>query len=50
MAITCADCDTEFKTAAALTQHLPLHHDTCGVCNERFDGTDALREHVHEAH
>ncbi len=50
MAHTCTDCDAEFKTIAALTQHLPLHHDTCGVCNEQFDETAALREHVHSAH
>lgn len=50
MSQTCAHCDTKFETVAALTQHLPLHHDTCAVCNETFDDTDSLREHVHAAH
>jgi len=50
MAYTCTTCDAEFESAAAVTQHLPLHHDTCAVCNEAFDDSDSLREHVHEAH
>ncbi|QZA88049.1 hypothetical protein K0C01_09620 [Salinarchaeum sp. IM2453] len=50
MAHTCTTCETEFKTAAGLTQHLPLHHNTCGVCNEQFDDTDSLRNHIHSSH
>ncbi len=50
MAYTCTTCDAEFESAAAVTQHLPLHHDTCAVCNEAFDDSDSLREHVHKAH
>lgn len=50
MAYTCTDCDAEFESAAAVTQHLPLHHKTCAVCNEAFDDEDSLREHVHAAH
>ncbi|WP_343161590.1 C2H2-type zinc finger protein [Natrialba sp. INN-245] len=47
---TCSACDAEFESVAALTQHLPLHHDTCAVCNEAFDDRDSLRDHVHAAH
>lgn len=50
MTHACDTCDAEFDTAAALTQHLPLHHDTCGVCNESFNDSDSLRDHVHAAH
>lgn len=50
MTHTCTRCDAEFESAAAVTQHMPLHHDTCGVCNEEFDSQDTLREHVHTAH
>ena len=50
MAYTCTTCDAEFESAAAVTQHLPLHHNTCAVCNEEFGDTDSLREHVHETH
>lgn len=50
MAYTCTSCDAEFESAAAVTQHLPLHHDTCAVCNEAFDDAESLREHVHKAH
>ena len=50
MAYTCTTCDAEFESAAAVTQHLPLHHDTCAVCNEAFDDSESLRDHVHEAH
>ena len=50
MAQSCTSCDATFESAAALTQHLPLHHHTRAVCNEVFDETDSLREHVHAAH
>lgn len=50
MSHACTDCDAEFETVVAFTQHLPLHHDTCAVCNESFDGQSGLREHVHAAH
>ncbi|SNR34908.1 C2H2-type zinc finger protein [Halorubrum vacuolatum] len=50
MAHSCTSCDATFESVAALTQHLPLHHDICAVCNEAFDGIDALREHVHGSH
>jgi len=50
MVHACSNCDAEFESAAGLTQHLPLHHTTCGVCSEEFDDTDSLRDHVHESH
>ncbi len=50
MAHSCTTCDATFDSIAALTQHLPLHHDTCAVCNEAFDDADSLRTHVHSAH
>ncbi len=50
MAYACATCDAEFTSAAGVTQHVALHHDTCAVCNESFDSVDDLRSHVHSAH
>jgi DNA-directed RNA polymerase subunit RPC12/RpoP len=50
MAFACSTCDAEFQSAAGVTQHVALHHDTCAECNEEFETTDELREHVHEAH
>lgn len=50
MAYTCTSCDSEFSSAAGVTQHVALHHDTCAVCNEAFEDTDLLREHVHSEH
>lgn len=50
MAYTCSACDAEFESAAAVTQHMPLHHDTCAVCNQGFDDTDSLRDHIHQTH
>lgn len=50
MSHTCTTCDAEFRTAAAVTQHLPLHHNTCGVCEEEFGDLDTLRDHVHSSH
>lgn len=50
MAHSCTTCDATFDSIAALTQHLPLHHDTCAVCNEAFEDTNSLRTHVHSAH
>lgn len=49
MTYSCTNCDAEFDSAA-VTQHMPLHHNTCAVCNDEFDTTDSLREHVHTAH
>ena len=50
MTHTCTTCDAEFETAVAFTQHLPLHHDTCAICNEGFEDQRTLRDHVHTAH
>jgi hypothetical protein len=33
-----------------VTQHVALHHNTCAECDEQFDETDALRNHIHENH
>lgn len=50
MSFACTTCDAEFESAAAVTQHMPLHHDVCAVCNETFDDSASLRDHVHQAH
>jgi len=50
MAYACSTCDAEFQSAAGVTQHVALHHDTCAECNEEFDETEQLREHIHESH
>ena len=50
MAYTCTTCDSEFQSAAGVTQHVALHHDTCAVCDEEFEDTDGLREHIHAEH
>jgi len=50
MAFPCSTCDAQFQSAAGVTQHVALHHDTCAECNEAFDETDALRNHIHENH
>ena len=50
MAYACANCDAEFKSAAGVTQHVALHHNTCATCDESFDTVDALREHIHDSH
>ncbi|MCL9814147.1 C2H2-type zinc finger protein [Natranaeroarchaeum aerophilus] len=50
MAYTCSSCDSEFSSAAGVTQHVALHHNTCAECDTTFDETDALREHIHENH
>lgn len=50
MAYTRSTCDAQFKSAAGMTQHVALHHDTCAECDEQFDDTDSLREHIHETH
>ncbi|CAI48613.1 uncharacterized protein NP_1044A [Natronomonas pharaonis DSM 2160] len=50
MSYACSACDSEFESAAGVTQHVALHHDTCAVCNESFGETDELREHVHQSH
>ncbi len=50
MAYACTNCDAEFVSAAGMTQHVALHHNTCAVCNDGFDDVDALREHVHAEH
>ncbi|WP_308220126.1 C2H2-type zinc finger protein [Halorientalis marina] len=50
MAYACSTCDAEFQSAAGVTQHVALHHNTCAECNEEFDEADQLREHIHESH
>jgi DNA-directed RNA polymerase subunit RPC12/RpoP len=50
MSYTCSRCDAQFKSAAGVTQHVALHHDTCAECDEEFETTDALRSHIHESH
>ncbi|WP_164974754.1 C2H2-type zinc finger protein [Halegenticoccus tardaugens] len=50
MAYTCSTCDAEFRSAAGVTQHVALHHNTCAECDEAFDDADGLREHIHENH
>lgn len=50
MGYACSTCDAEFRSAAGVTQHVALHHDICAECDEAFDGTDQLREHIHESH
>lgn len=50
MSYTCSSCDAEFGSAAAISQHVGLHHNTCAECDERFDDVDGLRDHIHETH
>ncbi len=50
MAYTCTSCDGEFQSAAAVNQHVALHHNECGLCGEGFDDVDGLREHTHATH
>jgi len=50
MSYTCSSCDAQFQSAAAVTQHVGLHHNTCAECDEHFDDTDTLRNHIHENH
>jgi len=50
MSYACTNCDAQFQSAAGVTQHVALHHDRCAVCDDEFEGTDSLREHVHESH
>ncbi|XVH32574.1 C2H2-type zinc finger protein [Haloferacaceae archaeon DSL9] len=50
MAYTCGTCETDFRSAAGLTQHVALHHNTCAECDETFDDTDGLRDHIHDEH
>jgi DNA-directed RNA polymerase subunit RPC12/RpoP len=50
MSYACTNCDAEFESAAGVTQHVALHHNRCGVCNEGFDDEGGLRDHVHAEH
>ena len=50
MGYTCANCDEEFQSAAGVTQHVALHHNTCAECDETFDDADGLRSHIHKTH
>ena len=50
MAYPCTHCDARFQSAAGVTQHVGLHHDTCAACDEQFDDTDSLRDHIHRSH
>ncbi|ELY49023.1 MULTISPECIES: C2H2-type zinc finger protein [Natronorubrum] len=50
MGYTCSNCDEEFQSAAGVTQHVALHHNTCAECDETFDEVDGLRNHIHENH
>lgn len=36
MADTCSSCGPEFQSAAGVTQHVALYHNTCAECNEYF--------------
>jgi DNA-directed RNA polymerase subunit RPC12/RpoP len=50
MPYSCSSCDAQFQSAAGVTQHVALHHNTCAECDTRFDDTDSLRDHIHENH
>jgi len=50
MSYACTTCDTEFSSAASVSQHVALHHSTCAVCDESFDTTEELRDHTHATH
>jgi len=50
MSYNCSTCDESFQSAAGVTQHVALHHNTCAVCDEDFSDVEGLREHVHAAH
>jgi len=50
MSYNCSTCDESFQSAAGVTQHVALHHNTCAVCDEDFGDVEGLREHVHAAH
>ncbi|NUC73398.1 hypothetical protein HTZ84_13930 [Haloterrigena sp. SYSU A558-1] len=50
MSYSRSNCDESFQSAAGVTQHVALHHNTCAVCDESFDEADELREHVHSSH
>ena len=39
-----------FIPVSKLILHVALHHNTCAECDEQFDETDALRNHIHENH
>jgi DNA-directed RNA polymerase subunit RPC12/RpoP len=39
MSYTCSRCDAQFQSAAGVTRHLALHHDTCAECDEEFETT-----------
>jgi len=42
-------CDAQFRSAAGVTRHVALHHDTCAECDGRFDDADSLRDHIQRA-
>ena len=50
MSYACTTCDAEFSSAASVSQHVALHHNTCAVCDESFAETDSLRDHIHSTH
>jgi len=50
MSYACTTCDAEFSSAASVSQHVALHHNTCAVCNDSFEDVDGLRDHTHSAH
>ncbi len=50
MSYNCGTCDESFQSAAGVTQHVALHHNTCAVCDDSFDDVGDLRSHVHDHH
>ena len=50
MSYACTTCDAEFSSAASVSQHVALHHNTCAVCNDSFEDVDGLRDHTHSTH
>jgi transcription elongation factor Elf1 len=46
----CSRCNEEFQAAAAVDQHVALHHSVCGLCDSEFNDTDDLRDHTHSIH
>ena len=50
MSYSCTHCDAQFQSAASVSQHVGLHHDTCAACDEQFGDTDSLRDHIHQSH
>ena len=50
MGYSCSTCNESFQSAAGVTQHVALHHNTCAECDEQFEEVEELRDHIHQTH